>query len=179
MIQVRTSMFETNSSSTHSIVVSYDKKIQYVTNPYQTHYATYENGVLRLCEDNSFGWGWEVLTDWKDKFAYAVAELRFRTDELEDLLNKVKERLGCTEIIIPDRTLWNDETQTEPDYGYIDHQSHGTLLCFLSETGTNVIDFIFDDKYGVILDNDNNYGDRYDEFVGEFGVEDYPADRYW
>ena len=179
MLQIRQSVFETNSSSTHSIVVSTGKKIQKPLNQYETYYATYEDGILRLSKDNNFGWGWEVLTEWTDKFAYAVAELRFRTEELEDILYKVKERLGCTEIVIPERTLWNDQSKTEPDYGYIDHQSHGTLLCFLNETRTDVIDFIFDDRYSVVLDNDNNYGDFYDEFIAKNELDDYPADKYW
>ena len=178
MLQIRKSVFETNSSSTHSIVVETGKKIQGTSREFMTPYARYENGILKLSEDNSFGWGWEVLTDWTDKFAYAVAELRFRTDELEDLLNKVKEHLMCAEIIIPERTLWNNPKQTEPDYGYIDHQSQGTLLDFMAQTGTSVIEFIFNDRYAVVLDNDNNDGDCYHEFITEYELEDYPTLPY-
>lgn len=179
MIQIRQNVFETNSSSTHSIVVSKGNPIPGTPDIYGASYATYENGILRLSEDNNFGWGWEVLSEWLDKFAYAVAEFQYNENDLEVMLEKVQEHLDCIHIIIPRRTLWNDQSKTEPDYGYVDHQSQGTLLNFLNETGISIIDFIFDDRYAVVLDNDNNYGDRYSDFIAKLDGEDYPADRWW
>lgn len=179
MLQIRQNIFETNSSSTHSIVVAKNGKIPESRDAYGTVYASYEDGILSLKEGNIFGWGWAVLADWLDKFAYAVAEFQYNEIELEKMLEKVRKCLGCSEIIIPKRTLWNDEDKTEPDYGYVDHQSMGTLLGFLNETGTNVIDFIFDDRYAIVLDNDNNFGDRRAEFIAKLDGEEHPAERWW
>lgn len=178
MFQIRENVFETNSSSSHSIVVARAPKSPAIENVGPNGYASYENGVLRLNEDNNFGWGWEVLTDWLDKFAYAVADLQYRERVLEDLLEKVKDRLGCSYIIIPRRILWNDPSKTEPDYGYVDHQSCGTLLDFLEETGVDILDFIFDERYAVILDNDNNYGEYHDAFIAKLDVDEYWAKPY-
>ena len=100
MIQIRQNIFETNSSSTHSIVVSKENPIPGTPNIYGASYATYEDGVLRLSEDNSFGWGWEVLSEWLDKFAYAVAELQYNENELEEMLEKVKKHLDCEHGIV-------------------------------------------------------------------------------
>lgn len=177
MIQIRQDVFETNSSSSHSIVVTKDAKKLALAHHGPNGYASYENGILRLGEDNNFGWGWEILTDWLDKFAYAVADFQYDESALEDLLKRMQIHLDCSVIVIPRRKLWNDPHKTEPDYGYVDHQSCGTLREFLTRRNVSVMDFIFSDKYVVVLDNDNNYRDRYHAFIDEIQPEDeFPAE---
>lgn len=42
-----------------------------------------------------------------------------------------------------------------PDFGSVDHQSVGTLQCFLSESGLSLEDFLIRKDIAVIIDNDN------------------------
>ena len=177
MVKVRNGVYETNSSSSHSIVVTKSAKSRNFH--FHVGYATYDNGILRLSEDNHFGWGWEVLSTWLDRFAYAVAEVQYEEAMLEELLSGMKERLGCSAIIVPRRTLWGDDSKTEPDYGYIDHQSAGLLRMFLADQQIEMLDFIFDDRYIIILDNDNNDGEQHRDYIQKLDVEAVFSESCW
>lgn len=170
MIQIRQSVFETNSSSSHSIVVQKDSSVK----PTGTHsdFAEFEDGILTLHQGNGFHWGWDVLTNWLDRFAYTMAEFGEDENTAQDILERVKKYIDADATIIFTHEPWWANGEEVPDFGSIDHQSQGTLMHFLSEKGIDELDFIFDDRYIVIIDNDNNYGDRRVEFISKLDVED-------
>ena len=170
MIQIRQGVFETNSSSTHSIVVQ--KKRAPVVRPRSDHgeFAVYDGETLTLTSENYFGWGWGVLTSWLDRFAYTMAEFGSIPSSAKEILSKVKERLGC-KIEYGECSRWWSDNKMIPDFGDIDHQSKGILFRFLSEEGIDPVDFIFDDKYIVIIDNDNNDMDAYNAFIAKLEVQ--------
>lgn len=174
MIQIRQSVFETNSSSSHSIVVQNKSEQLYQITNREVHsdFASYDGSTLILSRENYFGWGWNVLTNWLDRFAYAIASFSGDDETIERIISHVKDRLGC-EIEIGTHTPWwaDSKTFTEPDYGSIDHQSSNVLIHTLGEEGIDPIDFIFDDRYIVIIDNDNNYPDTHDEFVSKLDIK--------
>lgn len=170
MIQIRQSIFETNSSSSHSIVVRKRSTLLDLSTDgnHYSDFASFEDGVLSLRGGNHFGWGWDVLTNWLDRFAYAMASLG--EDKQSEILDGMKERLKC-EIEITECVPWWGDGSSRPDYGDVDHQSCGLLGSFLLETGIDVMDFIFDDKYVVIIDNDNNDMDAYNAFIAKLDIE--------
>ena len=77
--QIRTGMFETNSSSAHSLLIM--KKCQIMTQQeirdefYLDEYWHKDN-VLRLGSyGNEYGRGFDVLTSFRDKLSYALASM--------------------------------------------------------------------------------------------------------
>ena len=162
MKQIRRNVFETNSSSTHSISFSSKKK-------------ALEDSTLKIEDDGyihtefgEFGWEIENYTRQEDKLQYLITMIacmngcnpmwndesfdKFRTEitELDDfkILNEeIIKHTGC------ENGLYIDESD-----GYIDHQSveNGSLKSYLRDWGVkNCIEFIFGDVI-VHTDNDNH-----------------------
>lgn len=66
--------------------------------------------------------------------------------EIEALL--YKRIAGLKEI-----KFWGHET-VYSKYGYVDHQSDGLLQAFLKEHNISLEEFIFNDRYMVVIDGD-------------------------
>lgn len=139
MIQIRNGVFETNSSSTHSIAIS---KMPVVAGKY-------------IC----FGigeFGWENgVADTADYLYTAILE----QDDRYDLLNKLKDTLDKYSIEYsfeePKYTKSRDGKYEWLDYGYIDHGYE--LRDFISAVlndGDLLIRYLFGDST-VYTGNDN------------------------
>ena len=151
----RRNVFETNSSSSHSITIA-------------------DSGVLKnhlVCVDNKivstggeFGWGVEEFTDAKTKIDYLVTELfcnhvdkkGIHWKKLNDLkrhrytklCKAVKDFTGCDLEI----KVNNDEYFP---IGYIDHQSRGVANEILDATVGKIKRFIFNPKSVLLIAHDN------------------------
>lgn len=139
MIQIRKNVFETNSSSSHSLVVSKKKR------GYDYILPINENGVL-IIPFGEFGWGPNILDTPFQKLCYLVTDRHGITDEIKQLIKS-----KCPYV---------KDIQVSAEYGsgYIDHQSVGT---------TNGVDdveqLIFNKGILILIDNDNNcYFSSYD-----------------
>ena len=163
MRQIRRNVFETNSSSTHSISFS-------------SRDEALEESVLKVANDGyihiGFGeFGWEIETyssqgsklsylltmiacvngltpSWYEKdFGYLRTEIT-ELDDFKTLNDEIIEYTRC------EYGLYIDES-----YGYIDHQSfedYRSLKDFLNDWGVkNCIEFIFGNVI-VHTDNDNH-----------------------
>lgn len=152
-LTIRKGMFETNSSSMHSIIItknndSYDEK----------KFKVYK-GILRFFEDElEFSREpFQFLNTWHGKVAYAIASY---CQEYEKDSEEAKEFISELEAIIKkyvkdfDHIELPDPEDTWYPYGYVDHQSAGLLQKFLSEENVTLEDFIFTPKYIVIIDGD-------------------------
>ena len=150
MIQIRKGVFETNSSSSHSIVITKENKPQKEMIEY--NYLN-DKGKLRLWEDElTFGrTPFAILNNWMGRLCYAIAA---KHDSMMDEIEAVcyAHIAGFTGFEF-DKSRWSG---TE-EYGYIDHQSYGLLEELLKKT--TLEDFIFNDRYIVIID-----GDEYNVF---------------
>lgn len=161
MKQIRQCVFETNSSSTHSITI---RKRGLDPN----YMRVYDDGYIHV-ELGEFGWECENYDMQSDKLSYVVTMLAEKNGlatwwgsdksledhakeimETKDFL-KISREIGeyakCNGIII------------DPSEGYIDHQSHedyATLQDFLDDYGTNVIELVFGRGNVVHTDNDNH-----------------------
>lgn len=162
MRKVRHDVFETNSSSTHSITFSSRK-------------AQLEENTLPIDADGcihvtlgEFGWGQKSYYDQYNKLQYLVtmcAEAngidvdRYTEKEQKIALGKL---MSCDDFMEIFETIGNyaNCTGVYVDYstGYIDHQScenYSSLRDFLSDCGTSIIEFVYGNTI-VHTDNDNH-----------------------
>jgi hypothetical protein len=156
---VRTSVFETNSSSSHSISVA-KGDMDFVMD---TIYPD-QDGVIKVF-GQEFGWGWEKFNDSMTKLAYVFQDQGGSHNDL--IVEVVKEQTGALEVIF-------DEAG-----GYIDHDGCGTA----GEVVRNKEDlrqFIFNKNSWLFIGNDNSEPDPTFFDVPEFkgGRQILPRYKY-
>ena len=158
MIQVRSNVFETNSSSSHSIVLLNKQGLD--NEEYFKCFLTKE-GLFKIWRDEDLEFGrfpFNILSTFADKVRYAIAsygESRFK--EIEDLCIKYLvsayfypgESEYCTGIELP-INRWANQVY----YGDIDHQSMGLLNNALNKLGISLEEFLVNPRYIVIIDGD-------------------------
>jgi hypothetical protein len=151
MRQIRQGVFETNSSSTHSVTIYGSDK--YVCPKY-----------IPPIEFGEYGWEQNLYTDYTDKLSYVITMLATKNDinTFEDFL-KLKEfrwlkeaiESHCGQVleVRPQNSDWSS-------LGHVDHQSDEVLDDFLVpdelEFKVKVLDFVFNEKYAFETDNDNH-----------------------
>lgn len=141
--KIRKSIFETNSSSCHSIVLG-KGDFKRTGNGFDV-----EGGVVRIYP-GEFGWGPEKFTDAATKASYALTWAKQAESE---------ECLGMLETAIMGVTGYKVEFVESGDdtypWGYIDHQSSevGGEVFVDDETLEN---FIFNPNSILVIDNDNH-----------------------
>lgn len=152
MKTIRKDVFETNSSSTHSVSIS--SQSDYFNNlvPWE-----FDNKVH--CSCGEFGWEVESYSDPMSKLSYALTMVA-ETEGIEDfedtegfnLINDViAQECHCRGVAVE---LSSDNFYP---YGYIDHQSYESyrsLEDFLNDYGVDLREFIFNP--GIILHTDND-----------------------
>ena len=131
-VKIRKSVFETNSSSTHSIHI--DNKTMLM----DTSLLPNEDGVVTLT-GGEFGWEWERYNDALTKANYASIESSGISNEL--LIQAISEQTGARQVNI-----------NHIDWVYIDHQSQGLLGKMNLEELKN---WIFNPNSWLITGNDN------------------------
>lgn len=143
MIKYRNHVFETNSSSSHAIIVKTQSTPAKIEIP---DWKISENGELHVFSNYlEFGRSpFELLTDWEGRVRYAIAS--FGTDEKLEEIEEICRRYvpGFKRFVLD---------KYDP-YGYVDHQSQGLLEGFLDDRSISLEDFLFDDRYIVVIDGD-------------------------
>lgn len=160
--QIRSSVFETNSSSTHSIAVP--------KNCSATNYVSFHT--------DEFGWSFGEA-DAADYFYTAIYETSYTKEELNEKLERLKNILDeygvDYDLREPATHIWHDDYENKDylclDDGYIDHA--GELKDFVNElldNGDKLVRFI--SRGLVFTGNDNSdrdgYISRYDEFIEDY-----------
>lgn len=130
---IRRGVFETNSSSCHTLTIADTGTLDFNINPKDVLHIT---GM-------EFGWQKEVFHDPVSKISYLA--IGFTDLGREDLLDLLKE-------VIIENTLFSDIT-FDLDGGYIDHESIGLVLKV--DTKEKMKAFVFNPKSYVETDNDN------------------------
>ena len=175
MKQIRNGVFETNSSSTHSVSISYMRS-NYWSEDCLSSFIDYDNKVH--VEFGEFGWEMDSYDSPYDKLQYIVTMLAetegakiatvdelFETDGFKMINDAVADYCHCDGIWIEGNMQiesyeWNGQTHMYLEHdGYIDHQSHedyGSVQDFLDDYNVDVTKFIFDGGVCVITDNDNH-----------------------
>lgn len=143
---IRKSVFETNSSSCHSLTLASGDTYEGVT-PNSNNQIILETG--------DFGWSIEDFSDAHSKMSYVWIYMRdWDTEEhLKDMFKKVVfEHTGASEIIMPE-----SETSYGMDSGYIDHQSvESKNLRYLFDSEYTLKTFLFNPQSSIHTDNDNH-----------------------
>jgi len=154
MKQIRQGVFETNSSSSHSISIR--KLNEYYTQNELEDSVHIYNGILSLWDhDLDFGRSpFEPLLSFFDKVRYAIAS--FDSDEknrheIEDILfEKIPE---LKKIEYPVEQNWKTDKE-ETYYGSVDHQSIGVLESMLARHNVTLREFLLNKRYVVFIDGD-------------------------
>lgn len=139
--QIRKSVFETNSSSTHAICIT-KKKDNYKI----PKHIDFEFG--------EFGWEHDEYNDPETKLSYLVTmigeshncysiEEIYETNDFKKINDVVSARCECDGIEIKNVD------------GYIDHQSIDTIDNLMKEYNCTIEEFIFDKGITLVIDNDN------------------------
>ena len=175
MKQIRRNVFETNSSSTHSVSISSNNS-KYYDSISLNAFIDYDNKVhIRFGE---FGWEIEDYNSPYDKLQYIITMLvetegnnvscvedLFETDGFKLISDAVADYCHCDGIWIDsdmkmDSYTWDGKTHHYIEHdGYIDHQSCGdysSVQDFLDDYGLGITQFIFDSGVIVHTDNDNH-----------------------
>lgn len=152
---IREKVFETNSSSCHSISLADMTSKQVLLD---TIYPDEDGNVV--LEGGKFGWEIAKYNDARSKASYAmVYALDWagdRSTEFQEILKTViKEHTGANEVQFRAIGVNYDNT---PDFGYIDHQSvEDRDLDYLFEDPELLRNFIFNKNSILYTDNDNHY----------------------
>ena len=163
MVKIRYGMFETNSSSTHTIIVT-DRKT--------------EPGLHVDFSMGEFGWEFGKLTtiDEKASYLYTAACCLYNRDVYQDLYETlVKYGVNCT----CSNHAQKDSNYNWVDNGYVDHV--GDLNSFVDRMMKHehaLIKYLFSDESFVLTGNDNCDDDEYEWIQNEADV-DYPHQKYY
>lgn len=163
--QIRNAVFETNSSSSHSVTVDQAELADYGLSK-----EVLREGVIRgTLQSNAYGWAWRRFYDPGSKIAYLMLQLaggympdgadelqatddhvelfKNASSRVEYLIDVVEEATGCRfELNRDDASL---------DYGFsIDHDSAGVGLDLIGEK-EDLLKFIFGKNSYLETSNDN------------------------
>lgn len=142
MKMVRRGVFETNSSSSHSIsIADGDLKI--------TDMLNVSCGVCQIFP-GEFGWGVDTFRSANAKASYCLTYIK-RTESVgfeQMLVSVIKEHTGAKTVEFIPTTCDFDP------WGYIDHQSDN-VCCKAFESKGKLAAFIFDKESILVIDNDN------------------------
>ena len=148
MKTIRSNVFETNSSSTHSIAIP--------KNCETNNFISFHVG--------DFGWGWEEV-DPADYFYTAIYETSNTEEELKqklDKLSSILESRGISYKFFPVKyhtSVYNGTCYLSLDDGYIDHGRELTdFVNELLDDGDKLVRFL--SRGLVFTGNDNSYTEK-------------------
>ena len=158
MLQIRKNVFETNSSSTHSLVVS-NKDRGYNYN------LPVEAGVLTI-PFGEFGWGPDILSTPIEKLSYVLTdridlcdipeEITGDDDAIQDYImssSLVEEVVDAIKYACPEvKEVRFEIGDSWYPFGYVDHQSCGTS----HDADLSLEEIIFSNRVIIMIDNDNS-----------------------
>lgn len=186
MKQIRKQIFETNSSSTHS--VNFRKNSDKYDWTALDEYVNKDDNKLHI-KFGEFGWGYDEYEDAYNKLSYVLTMIMetkqadychtgitsldeyYNLDEFILVESIITEHVkDCTGIVIDSKVVFEPYDDPEIDIkneshgviehdGYIDHQSCEYYEClddFLNDWGVDIESFIFDENIQLIIDNDNH-----------------------
>ena len=150
-MQVRKGVFETNSSSSHSLTM---KPSDVVNPPFQQNVMRKGEVVIGVGE---YGWRYERFYSVKNKLRYLLTQItRGKLPEGEDIAGSLREQspeFAMLYHIVKAQT--GVSIVVMPSEGYIDHQSEGVgMELFKDEAG--LTSFLFSEESYIETGNDNS-----------------------
>ncbi len=142
METIRRSVFETNSSSSHSIVIN-DSATDF------TSMIPDKDGNI-VFTGGEFGWEQENYNDPWTKANYCAIDQQDNHANINMLKEVIKEQTGAKKVLFDFDTDYNEKKES-----YIDHQSAGTSDEAFASKET-LKKFIFGKGSVLYTDNDNH-----------------------
>ena len=139
---IRSNVFETNSSSVHTITIS-NNSPQRIDN-----YIFFDRG--------QYGWEWEIYNSSQDKANYlyeCMIDLFYHNNSLKEKCDRIREELalykvGCDFAEVNEDNVYYD--------GYVDHGNENKeLVDYLLDNPDKLIDYLFNDTSYIATGNDN------------------------
>lgn len=143
MKKIREGVFETNSSSTHSISIA-SGKCKMIDTIFPD-----ENGDIVL-NGGQFGWEIREYNNAITKANYCAIDQFDNLDRIKMLSEVILEQTGAKRLILDFTNNYKDK-----NYSYIDHQSEGTSNEAF-ESKEILRNFIFNPESVLYTDNDNH-----------------------
>lgn len=142
MITVRRRVFETNSSSVHTLAIA-------KTDHLNDKLFVDQEGVCRIFF-GEFGWGPDVYYDAASKASYCLtaATEYNHAEQLEMLHDVIKQQTGARTVVFEESCGYNKQ-------GYVDHQSKDVADAAFENADT-LRAFIFNKGSILRIDNDNH-----------------------
>lgn len=164
MKKIRKNVFETNSSSTHSICIAKDVEL---TMPESLHF-----------EFGEFGWECNTLYSVYEKASYLYTGLiaNERKKDFDKILDVLKNKgidVSAEEPIYKKYTYKGSESKKYVENGgYVDHSDQ--LIYFLNaicENEDNLMNYLFSELSFIITGNDNDDNDV--EITVSYAYDEY------
>lgn len=139
--QIRNNIFETNSSSVHTITISnnFPQRID--------NYIFFDRG--------QYGWEWEIYNSCQDKANYlyeCMIDLFYHNNLLKEKCDRIKEELALYNVDC-DFAEVNEINQYD---GYVDHGGQNEeLVNYLLDNPDKLINYLFNDTSYIGTGNDN------------------------
>ena len=159
MIQIRANTFETNSSSSHSLIIT-DFDGKYTSEEMMENIYLWNNNTKRMYESNLefYRSPFSLLATFESKSRYAIASSNGRlADEVEKIWRKYIPNFNGfrfdmkTEEYDYDKEDWVDLDEPKPVYGGTDdYQIEGWLKSY----NVSLEDFLTMRRYMVVCDGD-------------------------
>ena len=155
MKKIRKGVFETNSSSTHSISLSNDKDLRYhikkANNKIVLDTIPEEDGVCYIYP-GAFEWEEQTYNDAATKASYCLTWIKTYRNKKEylDMLKRVIKRVNKSRIV----KFVKQDNEYYP-WGNIDHQSDDVCEPVFRDE-ESLENFIFNSKSILRTDNDNH-----------------------
>jgi hypothetical protein len=151
-IKIRKGVWETNSSSSHSISIA-DADKQFVVD---TSFMPEEDGVLKLY-GGDFGWEWNKINDAETKANYCAVYAMHDSYKSDMLSEVLQEQTGAKEV----------EFAFSDGDSYIDHQSND-IASDAFGSKEKLRNFIFNLNSWLFTGNDNGSVPRSYYFLDEY-----------
>ena len=175
---IRNSIFETNSSSVHTLILRKEPSNRYLEKEDRDNYLY--DGKIEIFL-GQFSWGYDILSGFSEKASYLATMIAEKYKWLEDRETESYEYRAMDKIIemTKEDPEWDDIVSaissnfgigssdnivldcnyTDPADIYIDHQSwYRSIYDFLEANGGySLSEYLFNEDIAVEIDNDNDY----------------------
>lgn len=157
---IRANLPETNSSSSHSVVICRDPKYLMKKEDSNFNLKLRDDGILYIpSRPEDFGWQWEKFNDPLNKLWYVCGILFNRgINKKIKVLNEIlKKFTGAKDVVYEwmEKSNEKDYSSTNECPPFIDHQSH-EIFPEILESKESIINFIFNSRSWLFLGNDND-----------------------
>lgn len=163
MIQIRSGVFETNSSSMHSLVIK--RNGNYYQPEELTRHLWIHNGVWKLYREDGLSFGrapFDCLSTFEAKVRYAIASLCGYRQNAAEIFKEIEELVcdivpECTHIELPEQWYYefdDDDNNDDEDHIFYGHVDEDILTPFLKNNNVSLREFLTNSKYIVIVDGD-------------------------